>query len=53
MGFHPSTEFKLVGSEYGNFELPALKNEVAQQEWLALTNRPEMRAHDLSANVED
>lgn len=53
MGFHPSTEFKLVGSEYGNFELPALKNELAQLEWLALTNRPEMRAHDLSANVED
>ena len=53
MGFHPSTEFKLVGSEYGNFELPVLKNELAQLEWLALTNRPEMRAHDLSANVED
>lgn len=53
MGFHPSTEFKLVGSEYGNFELPAMKNELAQLEWLALTNRPEMRAHDLSTNVED
>jgi len=53
IGFHPSTEFKVVGSEYGNFELPALKNELAQLEWLALTNRPEMRAHDLSTNVED
>ena len=52
MGFHPSTEFKLVGSEYGNFELPAMKNELAQLEWLALTNRPEMRAHYLTTNVE-
>ena len=53
MGFHPSTEFKLVGSEYGNFELPAMKNELAQLEWLALTNRPEMRAEDLVTDVED
>lgn len=53
MGFHPSTEFKLVGSEYGNFELPPMKNELAQLEWLALTNRPEMRAEDLVTDVED
>ena len=47
MGFHPSTEYRLVGPEYGNFELPALKSDLAQLEWLALTNRPELRIHDL------
>lgn len=53
MGFHPSAEFKLVGKEYGNFELPAMKNELAQLEWLALVNRPELRVHDLYTNVDD
>lgn len=53
MGFHPSTEFKLVGPEYGNFELPALKNDLAQLEWLALTNRPELRVHDLFTNADE
>lgn len=46
MGFHPSTEFKLVGKEYGNFALPEMKRDLATLEWLALTNRPELRMHD-------
>ncbi len=53
MGFHPSTQYKLVGSEYGNFTLPDMKSDLAQLEWLALTNRPELRVHDLFTNVED
>lgn len=53
MGFHPSTEYKLVGPEYGNFELPAMKSDLAQLEWLALTNRPELRAHDLFTNASE
>lgn len=53
MGFHPSTEYKLVGPEYGNFALPEMKNDLSQLEWLALTNRPELRVHDLFTNVED
>ena len=53
MGFHPTTQYKLVGKEYGNFELPALKNELSQLEWLALVNRPELRIYDLQTNTED
>lgn len=53
MGFHPSTQYKLVGSEYGNFALPEMKSDLAQLEWLALTNRPELRVHDLFTNVDD
>ncbi|MBQ8465671.1 MAG: hypothetical protein IJ545_06645 [Alphaproteobacteria bacterium] len=53
MGFHPTTQYKLVGKEYGNFELPALKNELSQLEWLALVNRPELRIYDLETNTED
>ncbi len=53
MGFHPSTQYKLVGSEYGNFTLPDMKSDLAQLEWLALTNRPELRVHDLFTNVDD
>lgn len=52
MGLHPSTEFKLVGSEYGNFDLPKIKNSLADLEWLALSNRPELREHDLAVNAE-
>ncbi len=52
MGLHPSTEFKLVGSEYGNFELPRIRNSLADLEWLALSNRPELREHDLAVNAE-
>lgn len=47
MGLHPATEFTLVGKEYGNFALPELKSELGKLEWLALTNRPELKVHDL------
>lgn len=53
MGFHPSTEFRLVGSQYGNFEIPEIRSNLAQMEWLALTNRPELRVHDLISSTED
>ena len=53
MGFHPSTEYKLVGPEYGNFELPSLRTDLSQLEWLALTNRPELRVHDLFTNADE
>lgn len=53
MGFHPSTEFKLVGAQYGNFELPEIRSNLSQLEWLALSNRPELRVHDLISSSED
>ena len=53
MGFHPTTQYKLVGKEYGNFEIPALKNELSQLEWLALVNRPELRIYDLQTNTDE
>ena len=53
MGFHPSTEFKLVGKEYGNFELPEIKSSLSEMEWVALTNRPELRVRDLVTNVDE
>lgn len=53
MGLHPSTEFTLVGKEYGNFALPEMKSDLAKLEWLALTNRPEMKAHDLLLGSDD
>ncbi|MFV0626198.1 MAG: putative Ig domain-containing protein [Alphaproteobacteria bacterium] len=53
MGFHPSTEFKLVGKEYGNFALPEMKTDLSGLEWLALTNRPEIRVHDTFVKKED
>ena len=53
IGFHPSTEFKLVGKEYGNFELPEIKSSLSEMEWLALTNRPELRVRDMVTNVEE
>ena len=46
MGLHPQTQFTLAGKEYGNFALPEIKSDLAKLEWLALTNRPEMRVHD-------
>lgn len=52
MGLHPSTEFKLVGSEYGNFDLPKIRNSLSDLEWLALNNRPELREHDLATAAE-
>ena len=48
MGLHPSTEYNLVGNEYNNFDLPELKSNISQLEWLALINRPELRVHDLN-----
>ncbi len=53
MGFHPSTEFKLVGKEYGNFELPDIKSSLSEMEWLALTNRPELRVRDMVTDIEE
>lgn len=53
MGFHPTTQYKLVGKEYGNFALPAMKNELSQLEWLALVNRPELRIYDLQTNTDE
>ncbi|MBR1755939.1 MAG: hypothetical protein IJ738_00005, partial [Alphaproteobacteria bacterium] len=53
MGLHPSTEFTLVGKEYGNFALPEMKSDLAKLEWLALTNRPEMKVHDLLLGSDD
>ena len=52
MGLHPSTEFKLVGAEYGNFDLPKIKNSLSDLEWLALSNRPELREHDLATSAD-
>ena len=53
MGLHPSTEYKLVGKEYGNFDLPEIKNSLSEMEWLALTSRPELRVRDLSTNINE
>ena len=53
MGFHPSTEFKLVGTQYGNFELPEIRANLSQLEWLALSNRPELRVHDIISGTSD
>ncbi|MBP3687763.1 MAG: TolC family protein [Alphaproteobacteria bacterium] len=46
LGMHPSTEIKLAGSEYGNFAIPSMRAKLPQLEWLALTNRPELRVFD-------
>lgn len=46
LGLHPSTEIKLAGSEYGNFPVPSMRAKLQQLEWLALTNRPELRVFD-------
>ncbi len=53
MGFHPSTEFTLVGKEMGNFDLPEIKSSLSEMEWVALTNRPELRARDLVTNADE
>ncbi|MBP5352529.1 MAG: hypothetical protein J6Y91_02035 [Alphaproteobacteria bacterium] len=47
MGLHPHTQFTLAGKEYGNFALPEIKSNLSRLEWLALTNRPELKVHDL------
>lgn len=53
LGFHPSTEFTLVGKEDGNFDLPEIKSSLSEMEWTALTNRPELRVRDLVTNVDE
>ncbi|MDO4161440.1 MAG: TolC family protein [Pseudomonadota bacterium] len=53
MGLHPATQFTLVGKEYGNFSLPEIKSNLSRLEWLALTNRPELKVHDLLINADD
>jgi len=46
LGLYPSAQIKLAGSEYGHFAIPSLRAKMQQLEWLALTNRPELRAFD-------
>lgn len=53
LGFYPSTEIKLAGSEYGNFPIPSMRAKLQQLEWLALTNRPELRIFDQGASQEE
>ncbi len=53
MGFHPSTEITLVGKESGNFDLPEIKSSLSEMEWVALTNRPELRTRDLVTDVDE
>lgn len=53
MGLHPSTTYKLIGAQYGNFELPEIRSNLGQLEWLALSNRPELRLYDLAVNNEE
>lgn len=53
MGLHPQTQFTLVGKEYGNFSLPEIKSNLARLEWLALTNRPELKVHDIIKKSDD
>ena len=53
MGMHPQTQFTLVGKEYGNFTLPEIKSNLSRLEWLALTNRPELKVHNLLTSADD
>ena len=53
MGLHPQTQFTLAGKEYGNFALPDIKSNLSRLEWLALTNRPELKVHDLLTSSDD
>lgn len=53
LGLYPSTEIKLAGSEYGNFAIPSLRAKMSQLEWLALTNRPELRVFDTATSDEE
>lgn len=53
LGFYPSTEIKLAGSEYGNFPVPSMRAKLQQLEWLALTNRPELRLFDTITSEEE
>lgn len=53
MGFHPATEFTLVGAQYGNFELPNMDIDLNHLEWLALSDRPELHVQDMVATNAD
>ncbi|MCM1323471.1 MAG: putative Ig domain-containing protein [Acetobacter sp.] len=53
LGLYPSTEIKLAGAEYGNFPVPSLRAKIQQLEWLALTNRPELRISDLGTSKDE
>ena len=53
LGMYPSTEIKLAGAEYGNFAIPSMRAKIQQLEWLALTNRPELRAFDNGTSKEE
>lgn len=53
LGLYPSSEIKLAGSEYGNFAIPSLRAKMQQLEWLALTNRPELRIFDKQTSPEE
>lgn len=53
MGFHPSTEFTLVGKENGNFDLPEIKSSLREMEWIALSNRPELKVRDLVTDIDE
>lgn len=53
LGMYPSTEIKLAGSEYGNFAIPSMRAKMQQLEWLALTNRPELRTFDGATSKEE
>lgn len=53
LGLYPSTEIKLAGAEYGNFAVPSLRAKMSQLEWLALTNRPELRLFDTATSEEE
>lgn len=53
LGLYPSTEIKLAGAEYGNFPIPSLRAKIQQLEWLALTNRPELRMFDLGNSKDE
>jgi len=53
LGFYPSTQIKLAGSEYGNFAIPSMRAKMQQLEWLALTNRPELRVFDENSSKDE
>lgn len=53
LGMYPSTEIKLAGAEYGNLPVPSMRAKLQQLEWLALTNRPELRAFDTITTKEE
>ena len=53
LGFFPSTEIKLAGAEYGNLKVPSMRAKLQQLEWIALTNRPELRVFDAITSREE